>query len=611
MTYRPIHLRRYVAVLMIAIVLQPDLAYASWLSEITGIDVNVPAGTISFSAPNPAAIPEMLKNLPADILEFASNCLAGTVVGLACPGAWMATLVREGKAAAQGGAQPIPPYQRAVLANFFAAYILDKARWTLAVPNRSPVEQMVFGGNCPQIQVFGLYIGCENGALTLDNLIIFKDLDHEANYVNWAHELTHVSQYDGMGIDGFAYAYTVDPMNLEGQALAWQNTVYNAVTHPSIQPTQPYWTMQPVRRVALTAQDFIVGAARLTSNPAWVQAHSGWRRGQDCNGMQGPGTDTGISYQDSDRHLSAGLDYESNQNWGMAIAEYREAVRTNPTNANAYDRLGVVLAKTGQAQFGVDNIKHAICLDTSPPKHPGFRADLASAYSASGALNAAVNEYQLAIFWSGPQNPQLRRDLAAVLNQMGQSDAANMQTWAAGLISNAVLSGRTQPPPPPPPLAASVPSLSPPSWLKRTTWEANKTFDWITQYRGSACRTSISKRVLFDPQSDSVILQYVENTHVADDASDFCLNHSNDPAIKTHIFVRLRLALSPGYNGAINITGALEDPCSRCSLPKWSPRPTVSGMIMRRTDREFWLSVDGLVHGGFQMEPTKQASTAN
>ena len=257
-------------------IVQPDVAYASWLSDITGIDVNVPAGTISFSAPNPAAIPEMLKNLPADLLEFVGNCLAGAAVGLVCPGTWMATLVREGKAAAQGGAQPIPPYKRKVLSNFCPAYILDKARWTLAVPNRSPVEQIVFGGNCPQIHIFGLYLGCENGALTLDNLIIFKDLDHETDYVNWAHELTHVSQYDGMGIDGFAYAYTVDPMNLEGQAYAWQDTVQNAVTNPSIQPTQPYWAMQPVRRVALTAQDFINGAGRLTSNPAWVEAHSAW-----------------------------------------------------------------------------------------------------------------------------------------------------------------------------------------------------------------------------------------------------------------------------------------------------------------------------------------------
>jgi tetratricopeptide (TPR) repeat protein len=603
MSYRPSRLRPYIAMLMIVLVFQPDLAYASWLSNITGIDVNVPAGTISFSAPNPAAIPEMLKNLPADLLEFFGNCLA---TDFTCPGMWMATLVREGKAAALGGAQPIPPDQRQRLANFFPAYILDKARWTLAVPNRSPLEAIVFGGNCPQIQLFGLYLGCENGAVTLDNLIIFKDAAHEAYYVNWAHELTHVSQYDGMGIDGFAYAYTVDPMNLEGQAYAWQATVQNAVTNAATQPTRQYWTTQSVRRVPLTARDFVEGAGRLTSNPTWVQAHSAWGRGQDCDGMRGGGTDTGISYQDSDRHFSAGFGYESAQNWVMAVGEYREAVRINPANADALDRLGVVLTKTGQAQLGVAQIKHAICLDTSkPPKHLSYRADLASAYLASGALNAAVNEYQLAIFWSGPQNPQLRRDLATVLNQLGQSDEARMQTWGAQLISNAIPNAPRPLPPPPPPLPASVAPLSPPSWLKRRTWEIKRTRDWITTFSGRACRTNISTDVFFDPQSDSPLLQYVEDTRVADDASDFCLEHSNDPALKIHVYVRLRLTLTPGYSGAINITGALEDPCSRCSLPAWAPRLTVSGMIIRRTDNEFWLSVDGLVVGGFQMEPAQ------
>ena len=295
----------------------------------------------------------------------------------------------------------------------------------------------------------------------------------------------------------------------------------------------------------------------------------------------------------------------------MAIAEYQQAVHANPTNAKAYDRLGVVLTKTGQAQLGVQNIKHAICLDPSRQEHLGFRADLASAYSAGGAPNAAVNEYQLAIFWSGPQNPQLRRDLATVLNQIGQSNAAQMQTWGAGLISNAAPGGRT-PAPPPPPIPASVSALTLPSWLKNTTWRANRTIEgWVTQFGQQMCLTDISKHVLFDPQSDGVTLQYVEDTHVADNATAFCLNHSNDPDFKLHTFVRLRLALSPSANGVINVTGALEDPCLQCSLPKWSPRLTVSGMIIRRTDREFWLSVDGLVNGGFQMEPTRQAPSTH
>ena len=105
-----------------SIVAALTLASASWLSEITGVDINVPAGTISISNPKPEAIPEMLKNLPADVLEFAINCLLTKGV---CPGVWMATMVRQAKAQVQGIAQPIPNYIRPLLVNFFPAYILD------------------------------------------------------------------------------------------------------------------------------------------------------------------------------------------------------------------------------------------------------------------------------------------------------------------------------------------------------------------------------------------------------------------------------------------------------------------------------------------------------
>lgn len=104
------------------LLLHSTLASASWLSEIAGVDINVPAGTISISNPKPEAIPEMLKNLPADVLEFAINCLLTKGV---CPGVWMATMVRQAKAQVQGIAQPIPNYIRPLLVNFFPAYILD------------------------------------------------------------------------------------------------------------------------------------------------------------------------------------------------------------------------------------------------------------------------------------------------------------------------------------------------------------------------------------------------------------------------------------------------------------------------------------------------------
>ena len=230
---QPWNLSRQLAVVLILLFMSSEPVLGSWLSTITGVDINVPAGTISFSNPRPDAIPEMLKNLPADVLEFATNCLLTRGV---CPGIWMANLVRQAKAQAQGDSLPIPPDIRVSLQGFFPAYILDKARWTTYQPNRSVLESMIFGGGCGNTQFLGLYVSCSNGALTLDNVIIFADQMHEANKVSWAHELTHVSQYDGLGIDGFAFTYTIDPRFTRKPSLRVAGNRASCTPEPAIQP---------------------------------------------------------------------------------------------------------------------------------------------------------------------------------------------------------------------------------------------------------------------------------------------------------------------------------------------------------------------------------------
>jgi hypothetical protein len=59
------------------------------------IDINIPAGTISFSTPRPDAIPDMLKNLPNDVLYLMNPY-----------GLELAFMIREAQAQARNGAQP-------------------------------------------------------------------------------------------------------------------------------------------------------------------------------------------------------------------------------------------------------------------------------------------------------------------------------------------------------------------------------------------------------------------------------------------------------------------------------------------------------------------------
>jgi hypothetical protein len=48
-------------------------AQASWVSEITGVNVDLNRGTVSIKPPNLAAIPPMIQNLPKDVGQALLN----------------------------------------------------------------------------------------------------------------------------------------------------------------------------------------------------------------------------------------------------------------------------------------------------------------------------------------------------------------------------------------------------------------------------------------------------------------------------------------------------------------------------------------------------------
>lgn len=52
-------------------------ASASWLSRITGIDIDFTSGTVRFAPPQPQAVGEMLRNLPKDAFQYLTNPYEG------------------------------------------------------------------------------------------------------------------------------------------------------------------------------------------------------------------------------------------------------------------------------------------------------------------------------------------------------------------------------------------------------------------------------------------------------------------------------------------------------------------------------------------------------
>ncbi len=169
--------------------------HASWLSEITGVDIDLNRGTVAVKPPNLAAVPQMIQNLPKDVGQALLNPAAPVV----------ATAIRFSRAQALNrGVQSIPSSVRQELAPYFPPQILDKARWTTA----------------DGISIDGALKNWFNqeGAITYDEVIVFANAQLTSNVELWAHELTHVLQYSQMGVETFAFQYTVDWNGLESQA---------------------------------------------------------------------------------------------------------------------------------------------------------------------------------------------------------------------------------------------------------------------------------------------------------------------------------------------------------------------------------------------------------
>lgn len=168
---------------------------ASWLSEITGIDIDLNRGSISVKPPDLGAIPGMIQNLPKDVGQALLNPAAPA----------LASIIRFSRGQALNrGVNPMPPHIKQVLTPYFPPDILEKARWTTA----------------DGISLDGMLKNWFNqeGAITYDEVIIFANTELTNDVELWAHELTHILQYSQMGVETFAFQYSIDWNGLESQA---------------------------------------------------------------------------------------------------------------------------------------------------------------------------------------------------------------------------------------------------------------------------------------------------------------------------------------------------------------------------------------------------------
>lgn len=131
---------------------------------------------------------------------------SGVSAGSAMGGAVLAAAIRNSKQQALAvGARPLPEkiYQR--LQPCFPSLDLQKVRWKTAS------GRLTLGS-----ALAGWYL--EEGAVALDNVVVFTNTKIANDELLWAHELTHVLQYQELGIDGFSRAYTFGFQEIEQQA---------------------------------------------------------------------------------------------------------------------------------------------------------------------------------------------------------------------------------------------------------------------------------------------------------------------------------------------------------------------------------------------------------
>lgn len=115
-------------------------------------------------------------------------------------------IARSRDDALRAGVQPIPMEIRQNLKGFIASHLLDIVRYR------------VKGGGDLTLQVNSIRYG-EAKAIALDYVVVFKDAnDALYNSALWAHELTHIDQYQRWGIQRFAIEYLRNYHSVEREA---------------------------------------------------------------------------------------------------------------------------------------------------------------------------------------------------------------------------------------------------------------------------------------------------------------------------------------------------------------------------------------------------------
>lgn len=140
--------------------------------------------------------------------------------------AFAATIRMTRDRAHASGVRRAPTHVVQTLSPYFSPAVLNQVRW------RPPMSRPSMSG-----LLVGWYF--REGAVTLNDVVLFSDARLAQDVGFWAHELTHVEQYRRYGVEGFARRYVEDWESLEAEAKQRAKTVRAALAARGNKPRPP------------------------------------------------------------------------------------------------------------------------------------------------------------------------------------------------------------------------------------------------------------------------------------------------------------------------------------------------------------------------------------
>jgi len=160
-------------------------------------------GTLSPPLASSHVVPIESSSSPSPTVEDWLATL-GTAMGPT-----LADAIRRGRDQAYPHGKTIPAAIQQKLAPFFPPALLQKVRYSTEWQHATSDGAL-----------YSLLIATGAEAVTLEKVIIFRDAQHAADPLLWAHELTHVEQYARLGVAAFATQYLQQGWQMEQEAKA-------------------------------------------------------------------------------------------------------------------------------------------------------------------------------------------------------------------------------------------------------------------------------------------------------------------------------------------------------------------------------------------------------